>query len=74
MNVSIHNSHEQLSVSGNGFTPGDSADDLCDELMDHIFGCDLCINSSEEHCDVFCSLQERIAAAGGPIKSAILAI
>ncbi len=75
LDVSMHNAQEQLSISGDsGFALAGSADDLCDELMNHIFACDACINDLEEHCATFRSLRERIAAAGGPSKSALLAI
>jgi hypothetical protein len=48
------------------------ADELCDQLMEHTFDCDACLNGQEETCQVFCSLQDEIAKAGGPIKGAAL--
>jgi hypothetical protein len=52
----------------------ESVEGLCNELMDHIFECEACINDLEQSCGTYRSLQERIAKAGGPTKSALLAI
>ncbi|HEY7212453.1 MAG TPA: hypothetical protein VH477_19410 [Bryobacteraceae bacterium] len=47
-------------------------EDLCDELMCHIFECHSCINGFEESCQTFRSLNREIAAAGGPTKGVML--
>ncbi len=49
-------------------------DALCEELLDHTFDCDACINGLENTCPVFCSLQSRIADAGGVTRGIALAI
>jgi hypothetical protein len=47
-------------------------EDLCDELMCHIFECHSCINGFEENCQTFRSLNKQIAAAGGPSRGVAL--
>ena len=47
-------------------------EDLCDELMCHIFECHSCINGFEDNCQTFRTLQTKIAAAGGPTRGAVL--
>jgi len=48
------------------------ADELCDQLIEHTFECDACINGQEEMCEAFCSLRNKIAEAGGPTKGVAL--
>jgi hypothetical protein len=57
-----------------GAPPPKSADALCDELVEHIFECDTCINGMEKSCSVYSALQRRIAQAGGPKKSVLIAV
>ena len=47
-------------------------DELCDELMLHIFGCDKCINGQEATCSDFCALQRKITDEGGPTRGMLL--
>ena len=47
-------------------------EDLCDELMCHIFECPSCINGREETCPTFHALNKEIAAAGGPTRGVAL--
>ena len=49
-------------------------EDLCEELLDHTFDCDSCINGLENTCAVFCSLKRRVAEAGGVTRGTGLAI
>lgn len=75
LGTSTHSLREQAPVWGVSEPPlVDSADELCNELMDHIFECEACINDLEESCETYRSLRERIAKAGGPTKSALLAV
>jgi hypothetical protein len=48
------------------------ADELCDQLIEHTFDCDACINGQEETCEIFCGLRDEIAKAGGPTKGVAL--
>ncbi|HZT34823.1 MAG TPA: hypothetical protein VFA15_02810, partial [Nitrososphaera sp.] len=71
LGTSTHRLPEQAPVWGvSEPTLADSdveaAEDLCNELMDHIFECEACINGLEESCGTYRSLQERIAKTGGP--------
>ena len=49
-------------------------EDLCDELMCHIFECHSCINGFEENCQTFRALNKEIAAAGGPTRGVALTV
>ena len=51
----------------------DMVEKLCDELMDHMLGCEACINDLENSCAAFRSLRQRIHAAGGPVNGVVLA-
>ena len=62
-----------VSVKVVNLTAEDSADELCDELMKHIFDCDACIAGSERSCVTFVSLAQQIAAMGGATRGALLA-
>jgi hypothetical protein len=61
-----------IGISKSDSSWSNPAEELCDELMCHIFECESCINGSEERCSVFRSLKVQIAKAGGPIKSILL--
>ena len=68
-----HPEHGAISAPNiEASTAHPSADELCDMLLDHIFGCDDCINGREESCPVYCALKSGIAAAGGPTRGAML--
>jgi hypothetical protein len=75
LEVSTHLNQQTLfGITDINSSRGSSADELCDELMLHTFGCDTCIDGSEESCDIFRSLRNRITEAGGPTESALLAL
>ena len=42
-----------------------AAEILCDELIDHTFLCEICINGNEELCPTYAALKQRVADAGG---------
>ncbi len=50
------------------------ADELCDRLMDHIFDCDGCMSGQENDCPTYRTLQNQIAAVGGPSGGMLLAM
>jgi hypothetical protein len=57
---------QQMPVSVPPSVQPDRAEELCDQLMEHTFECDSCINGAEESCEIFCKLREEIAGLGGP--------
>ena len=50
-----------------------SADELCDELMEHMLDCDLCLNRKEHACSAYEHYQTQLARAGRPKKGIIFA-
>lgn len=44
------------------------ANELCDQLMEHTFECDSCINGDEGSCEVFCKLRDEVYRVGGPTR------
>jgi hypothetical protein len=51
-----------------------SADQLCDELLDHMLDCDLCLNRKEQNCSVHNHYQSKLALAGRPQRGIVFAI
>jgi hypothetical protein len=50
-----------------------SADELCDELLEHMLDCDLCLNRNEHTCSAYGHYQGQIALAGRPQKGMVFA-
>jgi len=57
-----------ISVKAIALDPAQSADELSEELLDHMLDCPTCLNSSEKSCAVWRNLNARIQAAGGPTR------
>jgi len=55
-----------------------SADDLCDELTDHMLECEECLtgclDGHEESCFVYREMRKQIEARGGTKRGMLLAI
>ncbi len=58
-----------MSLSGSN-----SADELCDALMDHMLECPTCLDGFDSACSVYGRMQEQIKAHRGPSKGLGLAI
>ncbi len=54
-----------LPVADVDFSIQSSADQLCDQLSEHILECDLCLYGNECDCTVYREFQGQIAANGG---------
>ncbi|MDQ2711235.1 MAG: hypothetical protein M3Y24_03185 [Acidobacteriota bacterium] len=54
-----------LPIADADFSMQSSADQLCDQLTEHILECDLCLYGNEYDCALYSRLQEQIAATGG---------
>jgi hypothetical protein len=63
---------QPIPASGPAVIEPAKADELCDQLIEHTFDCDACINGQEETCQAFCNLREEIAKLGGPTRGAAL--
>ncbi|HLH01957.1 MAG TPA: hypothetical protein VKX25_04245 [Bryobacteraceae bacterium] len=61
-----------LALSAGESSWRNPVEDLCDELMCHIFECASCINGFEDVCQTYRALNKEIAAAGGPTKGVAL--
>ena len=53
---------------------GSPADELCDEMMLHVFTCSTCLDESEEACPTYQSLKVKMEQAGGPVHGRFLAM
>ena len=62
-----------LRLADADFSMQSSADQLCDQLTEHILECDLCLYGNECDCVVYGSIQEQIAAKGGSKSGMVLA-
>ncbi|HSU33961.1 MAG TPA: hypothetical protein VLJ11_22230 [Bryobacteraceae bacterium] len=51
-----------------------SADELCDALMDHMLDCPVCLGGLDSTCAVYGRMQDQIKAQRGPSKGMVLAI
>jgi hypothetical protein len=51
-----------------------SADELCDDLLEHMLDCDLCLNPGKDSCCFCQQLQGSIAAEGGASNGVIFAL
>lgn len=51
-----------------------SADELCDALMDHMLECPTCLDGLDSTCAVYARMQDQIKAHRGPSKGLVLAI
>ena len=51
-----------------------SADELCDALMDHMLECPECLGGLDSTCAVYGRMQEQIKAQRGPSKGMVFAI
>ena len=51
-----------------------SADELCDDLLEHMLDCDLCLNPGKDSCCFCQQLQGSIAAEGGATNGVIFAL
>ena len=51
-----------------------SADELCSEILDHMLGCDQCLNGNEHSCPIYQRLDSQIIALGGASKGMVFAI
>lgn len=50
------------------------ADELCDEMMLHVFTCSTCLDESEEACPAYQGLKMKMEEAGGPVHGRFLAM
>ena len=62
------------SAAKASFVVPQSADQLCDELLNHMLDCDLCLNRGEHKCSDYNHYQSQIALAGRPQKGIVFAI
>jgi hypothetical protein len=51
-----------------------SADELCDALMDHMLECPECLSGLDSTCAVYGRMQDQIKTQRGPSKGMVLAI
>jgi hypothetical protein len=51
-----------------------SADELCNELLEHMLDCHWCLSTSEDTCSAYRCLHQRIALHSGPRKGVIFAL
>lgn len=68
--------HSRISHAATeaSFVAPRSADQLCDDLLDHMLDCDLCLNRNEQACSVHNHYQNQLALAGRPQKGIVFAI
>lgn len=66
--------HIPASLPAASLSGANSADELCDALMDHMLECPTCLNGLDSGCAVYGRMQEQIKAHRGPSKGLMLAI
>jgi len=66
--------HIPASLPAASLSGANSADELCDALMDHMLECPTCLNGLDSGCAVYGRMQEQIKAHCGPSKGLMLAI
>ena len=62
-----------FSADETTFRSSRSADELCDDLLEHMLDCDLCLNSGEDTCCVHQQFRAGIARRGGASKGVVFA-
>src|SRR5437763_4586160 len=50
-----------------------AADELCDDVLEHMLDCDRCLDGYEDVCATYHHLQVQIARQGGPMRALIFA-
>ena len=66
--------HIPASLSVAALSGTNSADELCDSLMDHMLECTTCLDGLDSECAVYGRMQEQIKAYRGPSRGLVLAI
>jgi hypothetical protein len=66
--------HSPASIPVANHAGMNSADELCDALMDHMLDCPVCLDGLDSTCAVYGRMQDQIRAQRGPSKGMVLAI
>jgi len=66
--------HIPASLPAAALPGSNSADELCDALMDHMLDCPVCLSGLDAGCAVYSRMQEQVKAQHGASKGLVLAI
>lgn len=66
--------HIPASIPATNLAGPNSADELCDALMDHMLECPACLSGLDSECAVYGRMQEQIKAQNGPSRGLVFAL